>query len=96
MFNIYDKEGESMGEDAKLRFLNGSIQHQGLDSAIQALKVQRTAGINISYTQAANHLSKAVSELPEYVAKNRNIPHLNWEIMKRMALTQFMTRMVML
>ena len=76
MFNIYDKEGESMGEDAKLRFLYGSIQHQGLDSAVQALKVQRTAGIDITYTQAANHLSKAVSELPEYIAKNRNISSL--------------------
>ena len=77
MFNIYDKEGEAMGEDAKLRFLYKSIHHQGLDSAVQALKVQSTAGIDITYTQAANHLSKAVSELPEYISKNRNISSLN-------------------
>ena len=73
MFNIYDKEGESMAEDAKLRFLYNRVQHPRLEAAVEALKVQRTAGIEITYTQAANHLSKAVSELAEYNSKNRNI-----------------------
>ena len=32
-----------------------------------------TAGIAVSYTIAANHQSTAVSELPEYLHKNRNV-----------------------
>ena len=77
MFNIYEKEEEPMTEDAKLRFLYSSIHNPGLEAAVEALKVQRAVGLDISYTQAANHLSKAVSELPEYIAKNRSISALN-------------------
>lgn len=73
MFNIYEKEGEEMPEDAKLRFLFTKVKHQGLKAAIEALKAQRTAGTEVTYTMAANHLSTAVSELPEIVARNRNI-----------------------
>ena len=77
MFNIFDKEGEPMLEDAKIRFLFQAVQHKDLQLAVEALKVQRTSGVAISYTTCANHLSTAVSELPEYIAKNRSISSIN-------------------
>ena len=74
MFNIYEKEGEPMPDDAKTRFLFKKVQHNGLQTAIAALRAQQTAGTAITYTMAANHLSTAVSELPEYISKNhRNV-----------------------
>eukprot|EP00957_Ditylum_brightwellii_P156101 11882065-Ditylum_brightwellii.AAC.1 len=65
-----------MEEDAKIRFIFKKINNQGLQAAVEALKVRITTGEpgSVSYTSAANHLSTAVSKLPEYVAKhNRNI-----------------------
>ena len=73
MFNIYETEGEPMADDAKIRFLFKKIQHPGLQTAIAALCVQMNLGTAVTYTMAANHLSTAVSELPEHIAKNRNI-----------------------
>lgn len=73
MFNIYEKEGEPMAEDARVRFLFKKVQHKDLQPAIEALQAQMTAGTNITYTMAANHLSTKVSTLPEYLSKNRNI-----------------------
>ena len=63
-----------MSDEAKVRFLFRKVQHDGLRSSIDALKALETAGTVITYTMAANHLSTAVSELPEYLAKNaRNV-----------------------
>ena len=74
MFNIYEKEGEAMTDEAKTRFLLKKVQHTGLRGAIEALKAQQTAGTAVTYTMAANHLSTAVSELPEYISKSaRNV-----------------------
>ena len=73
MYNIYEKEGEPMPDDAKTRFLFKRVQHSGLRGAIEALRAQMTAGVAVSYTMAANHLSTAVSELPEFLHKSRNI-----------------------
>jgi hypothetical protein len=73
MFNIYEKEGEPMPEDQKVRLLFKKVQHKDLDSAIKALKARQIDGTQLTYTMAANHLSAAVSELPEYLVKNRNI-----------------------
>jgi hypothetical protein len=74
MFIIYEKEGEPMSDEAKVRFLFRKVQHASLRSSIDALKAQQTAGTDITYTMAANHLSTAVSELPEYISKNsRNV-----------------------
>ena len=73
MFNIYDKEGEAMTEDAKLRFLFEKTQHPTLAAQVAAVEAQITAGATISYTTAANHLSTAVSKLPEFLSKNRVI-----------------------
>ena len=76
MFNIYEKEGEPMPEDQKVRLLFKKVQHKDLDSAIKALKARQIDGTQLTYTMAANHLSAAVSELPEYLVKNRNISGL--------------------
>ena len=73
MFNIYDKEGEPMTEDAKIRFLFKKVQHSGLFAAIESLKAQQTLGNQLDYSQAASHLSTAVSQMPEYIAKSRNV-----------------------
>ena len=73
MYNIFEKEEEPMTEEAKIRFLFKSVQHNDLLATVEALKAQRVGGVELSYVTCANHLSTAVSELPEYVAKNRNV-----------------------
>ena len=78
MYNIYAQHGEEMSEDAKIRFLFKKIQHSALSSAIEAMKSKITTDTpgSVTYTTVANHISTAVSELPDYVAKNRNISGL--------------------
>ena len=73
MYNIFEKEGEPMSDEAKVRFLYKKVQHPGLRNCIEALKAQQISGTNVTYTMAANHLSTAVSELPEFISKNRSI-----------------------
>lgn len=73
MFNIFNQENEPMSEDAKIRFLFQAIQHKDLLVAVEALKAQQTAGSNLTYTACCNHLTTAVSQLPEYIQRNRNI-----------------------
>ena len=75
MYNIYAQHKEPMKEEAKIRFLLKKVQHSGLASAIEAMKAKITTEPpgTISYTTVANHLSTAVSELPDFVAKNRNV-----------------------
>lgn len=73
MYNIYEKEGDPMSEDSRIRFLFKKVQHPGLQGAIEALKARLATNDAITYTQAANHISTAVSELPEFLSKNRNI-----------------------
>ena len=65
MFNIYKEEGEEFTENAKLHELFKRVQHPQLQDTVKALKV-RFEMEGITYTQAANHLTAAVSELPEY------------------------------
>ena len=73
-FIIYEKEGKEMSDEAKVRFLILKVQHAGLRSSIDALNATQTTGTVISYTMAANHLSTAVSKLPEYLAQSaRNV-----------------------
>ena len=73
MHNIFEKENEPMTEEAKIRFMFKTVGHADLQPAIEALKVQQTAGAALTYTTCANHISTAVSELPEFLAKNRSI-----------------------
>ena len=77
MYNIYEEENEPMHKDAKIRFLYNKVQHPDLQPAIQALKVQESMGTVVTYAAAANHISTAVTELPEYISKNRNVSGLN-------------------
>ena len=68
-----------MEEDAKIRFLFNKVQHTALQADIAALKARITTsapGTNVTYITCANHLSTAVSQLPEYVAKNRVVSAL--------------------
>jgi hypothetical protein len=72
VYSIYEKEGQPMTDEAKVQFLFKRVQHDKLTSSIDALKTQITVGV--SYAMAANHLSAAgVSELPDYLARNRNV-----------------------
>ena len=75
MYNIYETHGEKMAEEAKIRFLFRKIHHVGLSSAIEAMKAKITTDPpgTVTYTTVANHLSTAVSELPDFIVKNRNI-----------------------
>ena len=73
MFNIYDKESEKVPEDQQVRILFNKIKSKDLESAINALKAQATTGTIITYTMATNHLSAAVSQIPEYLSRQRNI-----------------------
>ena len=73
MFNIYEKEGEPMTDGQKVRFLFKKIQHSGLVSSIDSLKALQTKGIEVTFDKALSHISTSVSELPEYIARNRNV-----------------------
>ena len=73
MFNIFKQEKEEMSEDAKIRFLFKAIQHDKMLNTIEALRAQRTAGSTMSYTACCNHLTTTVTELPEYIQRQRNV-----------------------
>lgn len=75
MYNIFENHGETMEEDAKIRFLFKNIHHSGLEADIAALKASITTNPTgtITYSTVCNHLSTAVSQLPEFIAKGRNI-----------------------
>ena len=62
-----------MLEAAWVRFLFKKVQHKDLQSSIESLQTQQTAGTIMTCTMAANHLTTKVSTLPEYIFKNRNI-----------------------
>ena len=55
------------------RIPNGKPMKSPDHRSIQALKAQQTVGTVITYTMVANHLSTAVSELPEDQVKNRSV-----------------------
>jgi len=75
MYNIFENHGEKMEEDAKIRFLFKNIHHSGLDADIAALKASITTNATgtITYSTVCNHLSTSVSQLPDFIAKGRNI-----------------------
>ena len=66
MFNIFQEEGEELTENAKVRELLKRVQHNQLQDTVKALQFWFDLD-GISYTEAANHLASAVSELPEYL-----------------------------
>ena len=70
MFNIYKEEGEEMTENVKLRELFKRTKHPQLVEYVKALEVQYDMD-GLMYTQAANHLTAAVSKLPDYQMAHR-------------------------
>ena len=75
MYNIYLQQNEPRTEDAKVRFLLKKTQCPGLADAIAALKTRLSTEPpgTITFAIASNHLASCVSELSEYVTKNRTI-----------------------
>ena len=65
MFNIYAEDDEPFTEKTKVRELFKRVQHRDLQDTVKALKVKFDKE-GLTYTQAANHIMAAVSELPEY------------------------------
>ena len=63
MFNIYKEEGEEMMENAKLQEFFKRMRHPQLTESMKALEVDMDG---LTYTQAGNHLTAAVSKLPDY------------------------------
>ena len=63
MFNIFKEEGEQLTENVKVRELFKCVQHTQLQDTVKALRV---CFDGITYTEVANHLTTAVSELPEF------------------------------
>ena len=70
MFNIFQEEGEELTENAKVRELLKRVQNNQLQDTVKALRVRFDID-GIPYTEAANHLTSAVSELPEYLLARR-------------------------
>ena len=70
MFNIFQEEGEELTKNAKVRELLKRVQNNQLQDTVKALRVRFDID-GISYTEAANHLTSAVSELPEYLLARR-------------------------
>ena len=71
MYNIFENHGEAMEEDAKIRFLFKNIQHSGLEADIAAMKASITTSQpgTITYSTVCNHMSTAVSQLPEFITR---------------------------
>ena len=65
MFNIYKEEGEEMTENAKLWELFKRTKHTQLTESMKAFEVRYDMD-GLTNTQAANHLTAAVSKLPDY------------------------------
>ena len=65
MFHIYKEEGEEMMENAKFRELFKHTTHTQLTESVKALEVRYDMD-GLTYTQAANHLTAAISKLPDY------------------------------
>ena len=61
MFNIYKEEGEELTENAKLWELFKRTKHSQLTESVKALGARYDMD-GLTYTQAANHLTAAVSK----------------------------------
>jgi len=65
MFNMFEEEGESITEQAKVRMLLKKIQHPQMQNAVSALRIRAQLD-SVTFTECANHLSAIVSELPDH------------------------------
>ena len=65
MFNIFCDEGEQMADSTQVRELFRRVQHQQLQDTVKALEVKDELD-GITYSEASNHLTASVSNIPEY------------------------------
>ena len=70
MFNIFKEEGEQLTENAKVKELFKHVQHMQLQDTVKALRVRYDLD-GITNTEAVNHLTAALSELPEFQLARR-------------------------
>ena len=75
MYTIYAKHGEVMTKDATIRFLFKKFQQSGLESAVEAMKAKITTepAETVTYTTVTNHISTTMSEMPDFLSRNRKI-----------------------
>lgn len=66
MFTIYFDEKEPLTERAKVDELLSKVQHPALTAAIAQLRYEANTG-NLTFEVAANHLTAAVSQTPDYL-----------------------------
>ena len=65
IFNIFKEEGEQLTENEKVRELFKRVQHTQLQDTVKVLRVGHNLD-GITYTEAVNHLTAVVSELPKF------------------------------
>jgi hypothetical protein len=70
MFNIFEVENEAISEQTKVRMLLKKVQHPQLQDAVGTLRVQHQLE-GLTFTEAANHLSAIVSELPDHQSNRK-------------------------
>lgn len=66
MFTIYFEEKEPLTERAKVDELLSKVQNPELSAAIAQLRYQANTS-DLTFTVAANHLTAAVSQTPDYI-----------------------------
>ena len=79
MFNLFEKHGDPISDDAKVRWLFSKVQNPNLTYAIEALRAKQTSGDAVTYTLAATHLTTSLSALPSHLKgnfTNRNVSSL--------------------
>jgi hypothetical protein len=65
MFNIFETEGETVQEQAKVSMLLKKVEHPQLQAAVGTLRI-RAQMDNVFFTECANPIFARVSELPDY------------------------------
>ena len=65
MFNIFCNEGEPMADSTQVHELFRRVQHPYRKDTVKDLEVRADLD-GITYLEAANHLTDAVSNIPEY------------------------------
>jgi hypothetical protein len=67
MFNLFEQNGESFQEPAKMLFLFDKTQHAGLFGTISALKISQNLNPEAcTFMSAVNHLAAEASQLPGF------------------------------
>ena len=75
MFNIYEKEGEEISDEAKIGFLFRKLQHTGNRSSIDALKASQTTGMTIYYTSLQTIFSPQLLKFKSTLQRTQEMFH---------------------